>query len=80
MAGEPLWSLRPTAELQPPRVGLQRQRLPVVAAAQRAAPRGLAGGPVVRGGVPERGADMRARLVPFHQHQRGLQRVRPDLL
>lgn len=73
---ESLWSLRPPAELQRPRLGLQRQRLPIVAAAQRAAPGGLAGGPVVRGGVPERGAVLRARLVPLHQHQRGLQRVR----
>lgn len=30
----------------------------------------------MRGGVPERGAVLRARLVPLHQHQRGLQRVR----
>lgn len=30
----------------------------------------------MRGGVPERGADLRASLVPLHQHQRGLQRVR----
>lgn len=76
MVSEPLRAFRPSAQLQPPRLGLQRQRLPVVAAAQRAAPRGLAGGPVVRGGVPERGADLRASLVPLHQHQRGLQRVR----
>lgn len=79
VVSESLWAFRPTAEFQPPRLGFQRQRHPIVATAQRSAPRGLAGGPVVRGGVPERGAVLRASLVPLHQHQRGLQRVRSDL-
>lgn len=69
-------SFPPPAELQHPGLGRQRQRLRDLAAPQRTAPRDVAGGPVVRDGVPEGGAYLRTRLVSFHQHEGGLQRVR----
>lgn len=47
-----------------------------MAAPQRPAAAGLAGGAVVRGGVSGSWTDLRAGSVPLHQPEGGLQRVR----
>lgn len=75
LAGEPLRSFHPAAQLQPPGVGAQRHLRPFVAAPQRPAAAGLAGGPVVRGGVSGSGAGLRAGSVPLRQPEGGLRRV-----
>lgn len=75
MVGEPLRSLRAAAQLQPAGVGAQRHGRALLAAAQRAAAAALAGGPVVRGGVPGRRAGVRAGAVPLRQPEGGLQCV-----
>lgn len=68
LAGEPLWSFHPPAKLQHPNLGPQCQLLHILATPQRTAALGFAGGPVVCEGVPDCRANLRTRLVSFHQH------------
>lgn len=68
LAGQPSQSFHSPAELQHPHLGLQHQLLRILATAQLTAAPGFAGGPVVCDGVPDRGTNLRARLVSFHQH------------
>lgn len=68
LAGEPIRSFHPPAQLQHPNLGPQRQLLHILAPPQRAAALDFAGGPVVCDGVPERRANLRTCLVSLHQH------------